>query len=311
MPKNRIVKSFILVVAVCSLLFNGIETAASEGGTEANGNVILPTASEEVISVLLPTIGAESPFDFYIDPLGLIFATGAAKYGGGVVEEGAHLLFWNHEEGQYDFSRNSDRLTVINESTVPVKIRITAEISGMGDSVLSQNEDLSGIDGCAVYLALTDDEGNELPLSEDGEVSMEIEMQKAPEGAYTWQYNDKTDQYEYGYLAREEIEFDQYSFGLHGECNASDAWGKGSVSPKVSVTWSVEPVMSGEDDAQEAEETEKPERDDMYDDTSAIDPSEGAGPIPNESIEDFSDQYTFERPDPEGSDISDAAGQGD
>lgn len=32
MLKNRIVKSFVLVAAVCSLLFNGIETAASEGG---------------------------------------------------------------------------------------------------------------------------------------------------------------------------------------------------------------------------------------------------------------------------------------
>ncbi|MBQ7678376.1 MAG: hypothetical protein IJT34_00810, partial [Butyrivibrio sp.] len=164
-----------------------------------------------------------------------------------------HLLFWNHEERQYDFSRNSDQLTVINESTVPVKVRITARVSGMGDAVLSQNEDFSEINGCAVYLALTDDEGNELPLTEDGEVSMEVEMQKVPDGAYTWLYNDRTDQYEYGYVAKEGIEFDKYSFGLHGECNTSDAWGKVAVAPKVTVTWNVESVMPGEENTQDRE----------------------------------------------------------
>ena len=301
MRKNRIVKSFILVVTICSLLFNGIETTASEGGTEANGSVILPTASEEVISVLLPTIGAESPFDFYIDPRGLIFATGAAKYGGGVVEEDAHLLFWNHDDGQYDFCRSSDRLTVINESTVPVKIKITAKISGMGDVVLSQDGDLSGIDGCAVYLALTDDEGNELPLTEDGEISMEVEMQKAPDGAYTWQYNDKTDQYEYGYLAKEGIEFDKYSFGLHGECNTSDAWGKVAVAPKVTVTWNVEPVVSGEENTQEDEETEKPVQDRSYDEAPTIETPESSALIPGENVGDLADQEVSEQLSSDGS----------
>lgn len=59
----------------------------------------------DIVNVVLPTVtaGETSPLDFLLDPQGLLYETGAMRYGGGVVEEGATLLFRN-SGGSYDFS---------------------------------------------------------------------------------------------------------------------------------------------------------------------------------------------------------------
>ena len=181
-------------------------------------------------------------FDFYIDPQGLLYDTGAVRHGGGVVEEGAYLLFHNHDDGEYDFSGRSDRLKVTNRSTVPVNITITAKISDLGDLRMDQDGSFEDEDDCAIYLAIVDDEDNERVLSEDGEVSVEVTLSSAPSEAYTFRYDESTDTYEYVYQNNEDISFDSYSFGLRGACNASADWSGISASPRVMVTWSVDPV---------------------------------------------------------------------
>lgn len=245
---------YILIVTLILMLMDSVPIYATEGETEATGSVILPTVSEEIVSVVLPTVSEVSPFDFIIDPQGLIYETDAAKYGGGRVEEGAHLLFHNSSDDGYDFSRYSDELTVTNKSTVPVMARITARMTDLGEIALDQDGDFDDDENPAIYLAVVDDEGNEKPLSEDGEVVIEIEMQNAPSGAYTYHYNAENDTYEYAGADDGDIEFDTYSFGLHGECNADADWQDISVSPKVTVTWEVEPVMR--ETKEFAEETE-------------------------------------------------------
>ena len=240
---KRVLHIFTVMAMVLSLSCPAILVYAMEGGTEAFGSVMLPTIKEEIISVDLPTVGDESPFDFYIDPQGLLYDTGAVRHGGGVVEEGAYLLFHNHDEGEYDFSGRSDRLKVTNRSTVPVNITITAKISDLGDLRMDQDGSFEDEDDCAIYLAIVDDEGNERVLSEDGEVSVEVELSSAPSEAYTFRYDESTDTYEYVYQNDEDISFDSYSFGLRGECNANADWSGISASPRVMVTWSVDPVM--------------------------------------------------------------------
>lgn len=252
----------VSIITTMALPLKQIPVIAMEGGTEAVGSVMLPTIKEEIISVDLPTVGDESPFDFYIDPQGLLYDTGAVRYGGGVVEEGTYLLFHNHDDGEYDFSGRSDRLSVTNRSTVPVNIKITAKISDLGDLRMDQDGSFEDEDDCAIYLSIVDDEGNERVLSEDGEVSVEVMLNSAPSEAYTFRYDESTDTYEYVYQNDEDISFDSYSFGLRGECNANADWSGISVSPRVMVTWSVEPVYpddegSSVDYDQEEEEIEE------------------------------------------------------
>lgn len=247
------------IITITALPLTQIPVMAMEGGTEAFGSVMLPTINEEIISVDLPTVGDESPFDFYIDPQGLLYETDGIKYGGGVVEEGAYLLFRNHNEGKYDFSRYSDRLSVTNRSTVPINVKITAKISDIGELRMDQDGVFDCEDDPAIYLAIVDDEGNERVLSEDGEVSAEIEMNRAPSEAYTYHYDESTDSYEYIYQNNEDISFDTYSFGLRGECNANADWSGVSASPIVIVTWSVDPIYPESEGTSEVEVEEQEE----------------------------------------------------
>ena len=51
--------------------------------------------------------------------------------------------------------------------------------------------------------------------------------------------------------------FDTYAFGLLGDCNESEAWAGISESPRVTVTWKVEPKrIDDEDDLKEEDEPE-------------------------------------------------------
>ena len=245
----------LITVSMAILLFVAFASYAfAKDGTETGG-MVLSTSSEEIISVVLPTIGEQSPFDFYVDPQALIYKTGASMYGGGRVEEDAYLLFQNHSDGEFDFSRYSDKLTVTNKSTVPVNLTIRAAISDLDNVRLAGEYDFSDDTDCAIYLALMDDEGNEIPLLKDEEISLTAEIKRAPEGVYTWAYNEESGRYEYEYSADSETEFDSYSFGLHGECNERADWKDVFVSTMVTVTWSFEPVMEEDLDQDYEEES--------------------------------------------------------
>ena len=222
-------------------------------------SVVLPTyvLEQDIIAVDLPALQEEegSPFDFIIDPQHLIFETGAEAYGGGVVEEEANLLFHNQTEGAFDFSRYSDKLTVVNRSTIPVMVTISADIADVGDIEMVQDKDFPEDGSPYMYLAIVDDEGNEQPVAEDGTVSMSVEMQRAPESVYAYTLNPETGDYEYKLSgASEDADFDAYSFGLTGECSSDADWGKFFVLPKITVTWRVEPILTEEADEEKTEE---------------------------------------------------------
>lgn len=190
--------------------------------------------AEEVISVELPILTEEegSPFDFVLDPYGLLYRTGAVKYGGGSVEEGATLLFQNRD-GEYDFSGSSDFLTVINPGERPVSVTVTATLNGYEGMNLVPTDDFSGSGEPDIYLALADDLGNRQALSADGGVSI---CQEVSPGVW--------------------------SVRLVGACNPDADWQSiASVSPKVFVTWHTEFVAETDGQAPDGEKDggEKPE----------------------------------------------------
>lgn len=270
--RSKITRSGLIFASVGLMMISMVSTV---GAAEVE-TVMLPLEvyGKDVISVALPAINEEagSPFDFILDPQQLIYETDAAKYGGGRVEEGATLLFRNHE-GDYDFSRLSDRLSVRNQSNVPATVTITASVSDLDGVEVVGSPDFDD-ESCSVYLAIVDDEGNEQPVSENGEVSVSIEMRSAPEDAYYFRHDEETGEYLYEFSTDpENIDFDTYSFGLVGYCNPNGNWEDISVHPRVTVTWDVEPIMSEEEatleDNQEIQEITEPEEASWTDNTDA------------------------------------------
>ncbi len=138
------------------------------------------------------------------------------------------MLFHNKER-EYDFSRYSDKLSIANPSGIPVIVTVSAAISELGEIELAGQDDFAGNGNPAIYLALTDDRGNEQPVSADGNAAIQVELGSGI-----------------------------YSFGLTGSCNPEAQWQEVSVHPKVTITWHVEPALAGMEEA-ETEPGESPE----------------------------------------------------
>lgn len=87
----KITTAIASVLAITTVVFSYPAEVSAAGGT------ILPVEvfGKDVVSVGIPVVpeGEKSPFDFILDPQGLIYETDAMRYGGGTVEEGATLLF--------------------------------------------------------------------------------------------------------------------------------------------------------------------------------------------------------------------------
>ena len=211
----------------------------------------------DVVNVKLPLLGEDSPFDFIIDPLGLIYGTDAAKYGGGRVEEGATVLFKN-TDGDYLFSSHSDVLTVVNHGNVPIRLTIKANITNPGgiDFVDSRSQ-LSGEDP-SVFMALCDEEGIRSVMTEYGEAQMEVILAAAPEGTYSFTWNEDSNRYDY--VIAEDIDeevFDSFSFSICADCNTEGDWDELDSVPTIAVSWQTEPVEPEKDELdQEVEKYE-------------------------------------------------------
>lgn len=237
----KITTAIASVLAITTVVFSYPAEVSAAGGT------ILPVEvfGKDVVSVGIPVVpeGEKSPFDFILDPQGLIYETDAMRYGGGTVEEGATLLFHNNEGG-YNFSRYSDRLTVTNQSTVPVTVTISAYVSNLEGVALSGSDDFTGDEAQSIYLALVDGVGNVQPILAGGETSFSWVMQAAPENAYVYTINEEDQTYDCVLSGNPgEIGFDTYSFGLIGACNPNAEWKDMAIHPVVTVVWHVDPIL--------------------------------------------------------------------
>lgn len=242
MRKKQCCKMRLTAIIVTGVLFFcSVRTFAIE-------EVQLPVemVGDDIVVLEIPTIveGETSIFNFYLDPQQLLYRTNAARFGGGTVEEGATMLFHNRE-GRYDFSRYSDQLTVTNRSTVPVCLTLSVRITDLGEVQMVGSNDFTDSQACSMYMAVVDSRGNVLPISAEGEISISLEIQAAPENAYVYRLNEDLQTYQLVLSGdQDEIDFDKYSFGLVGACNPNADWWNVSVHPAVSVTWQVKPLIA-------------------------------------------------------------------
>lgn len=134
-----------------------------------------------------------------------------------------------------------------------MEVTITAKLENAGEIFVRQDKAFGDRDSCDLYLALVDNEGNEQPLSADGEVSVKVTLERAPLDAYAYVLCEDTEEYRYVSQA-EEVDFDTYSFGLTGACNEKGDWADISGRPHVTISWNVEPVVSEEPETEEESE---------------------------------------------------------
>ena len=150
----------------------------------------------DIPNVTVPVIQGQSPFDYILDPQGLISQTDASRYGGGIVKENASVLFKN-TDGEYLFSDYSDKLTITNKSNIPLQVTISAKIEDDGDiSMADSISDLEGVNP-SMFMALVDSEGILGVLNSNGSSEISIILKAAPEGTYIYKLNEETGEYDY------------------------------------------------------------------------------------------------------------------
>jgi hypothetical protein len=198
----------------------------------------------DVVNVQYPIIGEKSPFDFIVDPMGLIYSTSAVKYGGGEVEEKAGILFKN-TEGKYTLSSRSDLLSIVNRGNIPVRVEIRARLNQVGDVKIV--EDTSEMDGTtpSIFFALTDENGISSVFTESGETVISLMLDPVSEDAYEFAMNEETGEYEM--LMNDGLDdsvYDSCKFGLTADCDRNADWSDVKALPEVSVTWVTEPIFT-------------------------------------------------------------------
>lgn len=259
MKKN--VKNFIIFMMAMCMTVTGSVTVHAAGPEEATGTGTLEgTIPTDIFQIVLPT-DVDDVFDFILDPQELINMTNGAAYGGKKFEEDATLFFKRtDDEAGNDYSSTSDAITIINKSSVPVDVTVTAGFSpdSLGGITMTDDESFTGDTSASMYLAMIDGE-NTVRIQGEDDTSIQVTI-PAAEDAYEYRYDSEKDQYTYG--LKEDlsgIEFPEYSFWLTGAVNKNGNWQDvGNVKPEIVVTWVVTPAEWEEEPKERREEEEAP-----------------------------------------------------
>lgn len=231
----------LAVVFMFSLkaLAEGEVTDSTTGIGRIEGNV-----DKEIFQVVLPA-DTSGVFDFVIDPQGLAYKTNGAAYGGKKFEDNASLYFRRSDgETEFDYHSTSDAVTIVNNSSVPVQVILTASIepsseSGIG---LTQDREFTDDTSASLYLALTDGE-NTVALKDGEGASIQVTIPAAPEEAFEYYYDSEHGQY--AYRLKDDLSgiiFPEYSFRLTGASNGKGNWSSvADAAPRVTVKWTVTP----------------------------------------------------------------------
>lgn len=217
------------------------ETEKTETETETTGTETEETVSaaenedaevepeESRIDLELPVLeGSEtSPFDFIMDPQGLITETNAVKYDGASFEESATLYFKN-TDGDYEYSHISDWLSIISRSNIPVCVTVELAVEDAYSISFARSASFSGGE-CSMYLALLDSDGNETAVGADGKAVFQMVLP----------------------ACGDESDAGICSFALTGCCNPDGDWRGMADCPRITVNWTAKPLISEEGAADE------------------------------------------------------------
>jgi hypothetical protein len=198
-----------------------------------------------IFSVTLPT-NADTALTYIADPQNLIANTKAAAYSGKTFEPDANVFFTN-ASGDYNYSSTSDKLTVINKSSAPLKVSVTAKATkGTGSdeaTAVADESTLTSATTASVLLTLTDGDKTSKVLG-DSETTFTQVLGESPEGAYVY----KHDASGYTYALADDVssyKFAEYSLYVTGEANEK-GWTEDTKVPTISVKWDVD--LAGEND---------------------------------------------------------------
>lgn len=228
----------------------------TSGGTTSDPSKVEGFVDTDVFNVVVPTNPAADTFKFIIDPQQLISKTDAAAYGGKTAddfESGATVYFLNSGAGNlmsdasgsgtYDYSHISNKLAIVNKSTMAVSVSLEATITSAGDIGYSSDNTFAS-DGTAANICLklvnAEDAANGVAIV-DGSATSTAMLSGAPDDAYEYFYSDG-----YSYELTSDAKapsydgFAEMKFYVEGWANPNGDFSEVTdATPVLNVVWSV------------------------------------------------------------------------
>lgn len=240
----RKAKAFFLSASLTIVFLTAIFIEVQGAESAIGIGKIEGSVDKDIFQVVLP-VNTSGVFDFIIDPQGLAHKTNGVAYGGKKFEDNATLYFFRSDgETEYDYCSTSDAITIVNNSSIPVEVVLTAcmEPSSQTGIKMTEDKEFVGDTDTSLYLALTDGVNTAAVKDEEG-ASIYATIPAAPEEAFEYVYD--SDRGEYIYKLKEDLSgivFPEYSFRLTGASNEKGDWSATmGVAPKVRVKWTVMP----------------------------------------------------------------------
>lgn len=221
--------------------FAADETGSTTGTGEFEGHV-----EKSVLSVQLPTVPAENPFSYTMDPEGLIAATEGAKNKDATFEPGASVYFLSAAN---TYTKDSAKLKVVNKGTADADVTVKASTAAntnvemvTGTDAFTAKEDIADDNkGAELYLGLVVAEEEAVAVQAEGgtEASVSVGL-KGNDKNYEVKYDEATKKYSYAAKADvPDTAWNSFEFGLTGACNTDGDYSTADLAAAdVTVTWS-------------------------------------------------------------------------
>ena len=199
----------------------------------------------QVIKVVLPV----KSLDFVIDPQGLIKNTDAVRYGNkanfdyGSKEDG-FVFFFNGTTNNVAHYSQSIYLPVLNKSSVPVKIKATAEFKDTSGKVSTASSSNFTDKNTSIFFNVTDFNSNQSTVLGSSQTVLQEATLEGVNSAYSVKYDKGT----YVYTLDDDklikiygsTQVPEYGFSISAACNPNADWTAVNLkSSSLTVTWNI------------------------------------------------------------------------
>ncbi len=230
-------------------------------GSERGRGVFEGAADTGPYSVIMPT-GHEDMYRFIMDPQGLIEGSAAAAYPGKSFEKGQTLYFKNTDKDKkFDFSSESDVLSIVNNGAKPLKVTVSASIISKAGVSLSPRKDFEGYKKSQLYISMVSGNGQEIEgiTYSDKGVTVEAVVEPADVETFDIDWSEERGYFRVPVSEDEDAEMilPEFNFRITGASNEKASWKELKKNGlKLNVVWSVEEM---EEIPDETDTVEKPE----------------------------------------------------
>ena len=239
---NKTKKRSLALCSASLLTLATLPVFAADSSKTVSGRVTANGSLEgyvdtNVFSVELPVI-PEGTLNFIMDPEDLLQKDSSA-YPGATFYEGNGLYF---QTSTNIYTENSAGITIVNKSSVPVTLSVSASIDLSQDGIsFTDDPEFTNDAVPSIYLALTD---GITPYPVDAEeeiVTMTVTLDAVDESNYEVIY-DPDEGYSYRLKSTTPAsEFHSFTFHLTGGCNKEADWDiYQDVIAEMEVLWAID-----------------------------------------------------------------------